>query len=196
VSLGDSGLRLLRAGAVAWASPVQEHSWNCPYQLSHPSVVPQTDTAEDAAVARLEVERGDVLVLGTDGLWDNMWEGELVSIVKKATGGPRGERHLEGGGAKAAAALARALVAAAARNAGDPRYRGPWAVELEEHGKVRAGVGGWGEGEGVLGAAGHDSWQAGSPDLASTHPTHSRIPTHPTPAPHPPIAARRSAACS
>lgn len=33
VNLGDSGLRLVRGGRVAWASLAQEHQWNCPYQV-------------------------------------------------------------------------------------------------------------------------------------------------------------------
>lgn len=143
VNLGDSGLRLVRDGRVAWSTEVQEHVWNCPYQLSHPRVVPNTDTAADAAVDELEVSPGDVLVLGTDGLWDNMWEAQLLEVLGSRQGGTtrtRDGRPLEAGkggtGERAAAALARRLAEAAARNAADSWYRGPWATELEQHNKV------------------------------------------------------------
>lgn len=129
VNVGDSGIRLLRGGRVEWATGVQEHVWNCPYQLSHPSFVAQTDTPADAAVSTLQLRPGDIIVAGTDGLWDNMWEAQLLAVVK-------GARAAGADPATAAAALARKLVAAAERNATDPRYRGPWAVELEQHGKV------------------------------------------------------------
>ena len=149
VNLGDSGLRLVRAGCVEFATGVQEHGWNCPYQLSHPRLVTNTDTAADAAVDELKVAPGDVIVLGTDGLWDNMWDDQLLELVGSRPGGTtstRDGRPLKPGkggtGERAAAALVRRLAEAAARNAADPWYRGPWAVELEQHGKVRRAEGG------------------------------------------------------
>jgi protein phosphatase PTC7 len=144
VNLGDSGLRLVRAGRVEWSTSVQEHVWNCPYQLSHPRIVPQTDTVEDAAVARVDVMPGDIIVLGTDGLFDNMWEHELLEVVEQAQGAASVDARLgrgEGEAGRAAAVLARRLAAAAARNAADPWYRGPWAEELQVHGKVGRGTG-------------------------------------------------------
>ncbi|KAI8463341.1 MAG: phosphatase 2C-like domain-containing protein [Monoraphidium minutum] len=159
VSLGDSGLRLIRGGRVEWETPVQEHAWNCPYQLSHPRFVANTDTAADAAVADLRLWPGDVLVAGTDGLWDNLWEEELTAAVAAAGlggggGGGGGGGAAQGGGAggggeAAARALARRLVAKAEANALDPRYRGPWAVELEAHGKVQRGGARGGGGRGL-----------------------------------------------
>jgi hypothetical protein len=133
VNVGDSGLRLVRGGAVAWASGVQEHTWNCPYQLSHPALFPQTDTVADAAVSELELRRGDVLVAGSDGLFDNLWEEELLGVVAAAGGGGSAAAAAQ----RQAEALAESLVRAASANAGNKKYRGPWAVELEQNGKVR-----------------------------------------------------------
>lgn len=106
-------------------------AWNCPYQLSHPDFVANTDTPADATVDRLPVSPGDVLVAGTDGLWDNMWDDQLLAIVGAALA-----EGAAAGAASTAAALAGRLAEAAAANAADPRYRGPWAVELEQHQKV------------------------------------------------------------
>jgi serine/threonine protein phosphatase PrpC len=52
-----------------------------PFQMAHPEVLPDTDFAEDAALDVLEVSPGDVVVLGTDGLWDNMWDTQLLELV-------------------------------------------------------------------------------------------------------------------
>ena len=60
---------------------MQQHEFNCPYQLGSPELVPETDTADDAVVYELDAEQGDILVLGTDGLFDNMWNDELERIV-------------------------------------------------------------------------------------------------------------------
>jgi len=138
VNVGDSGLRVVRGGKLVWASGVQEHLWNCPYQLSHPKLFPQSDTVADAAVSSLQLQRGDVLVVGTDGLFDNMWEEQLLEVVARA---PEVREGVWQEGAEAARegaqALANRLVDAAAANAGNSKYRGPWAVELEQHGRVR-----------------------------------------------------------
>ena len=133
VNVGDSGLRVIRGGRVVWATRVQEHSWNCPYQLSHPDIFANTDTVADAAVSSVPLQAGDIIVAGTDGLWDNMWEGQMLDIVG-------GVQRGKGGGAaaaNAAAELAQGLADAAAANGANTRYRGPWAVELEQHQKVR-----------------------------------------------------------
>lgn len=152
VNLGDSGLKLVRGGKVAWSSRAQEHVWNCPYQLSHPAIVPQTDTPADAAVTTLQLQAGDVIVVGTDGLWDNMWDEQLIEVLGEAGHG-KGPGQQQGrddqgkAARRAARALAQKLVDAANRNAVDHWYKGPWALELEQHGKV-GGAGGSGGGQG------------------------------------------------
>ena len=119
-SVGDAGFLLLRAAAasgaasrdggaaqyrVAFRSPQQLREFNAPYQLGNapdspppPEVDRRFETPDDAALARAALEPGDVLVLATDGLFDNMDEEEIVATV---------ERH-EGDSAQAlATALAR-----------------------------------------------------------------------------------------
>ncbi len=72
----------MHMGSHGWScAQVQQHEFNCPYQLGSPEIVPETDTAEDAAVYELDAEQGDILVLGTDGLFDNMWDDQLERIV-------------------------------------------------------------------------------------------------------------------
>ena len=60
---------------------VQQHQFNMPLQLACAELLPGADGPEDADVYELDLANGDVLVLGTDGLWDNMWDAQLVKLV-------------------------------------------------------------------------------------------------------------------
>ncbi|KAG1664775.1 hypothetical protein FOA52_013627 [Chlamydomonas sp. UWO 241] len=79
-NLGDSGVRLIRDGAVVFRTKAQQHSFNTPYQLSHP-VSESADDAGKAETALLVVRPGDVVVLATDGLFDNVFDDEVAQIV-------------------------------------------------------------------------------------------------------------------
>lgn len=57
-----------------------EHEFGCPYQLGHHRHANHTS---DADLAALPVTVGDVIVMGSDGLLDNMSEVEVVSEVSK-----------------------------------------------------------------------------------------------------------------
>ena len=59
----------------------QQHSFNCPYQLASPTKWPEADKPEDADVYEIELLPGDIVILGSDGLFDNMWNYELEAIV-------------------------------------------------------------------------------------------------------------------
>ena len=78
VNLGDSGLLVMRKGDVIFRSKEQQHYFNCPYQLGSQS----KDTAYDAFVDRFEVQAGDWFVLGTDGLFDNVYDKEIVDCIQ------------------------------------------------------------------------------------------------------------------
>eukprot|EP00955_Chlamydomonas_euryale_P029954 315822-Chlamydomonas_euryale.AAC.1 len=49
-NLGDSGIRLIRDGSVVHASAAQQHSFNMPFQLSHPTLTDSPDDADAAEV--------------------------------------------------------------------------------------------------------------------------------------------------
>jgi len=84
--LGDSGLLLLRAPeggtsanlASRFRTPQQEHAFGCPYQLGHHKAASQPS---DAFLATLQLQAGDVLVLGTDGLFDNMHDERTAELL-------------------------------------------------------------------------------------------------------------------
>jgi hypothetical protein len=80
--VGDCGVRIVRRGSIVFETAPQQHDFNLPYQLSHPRMFPQTDTADDADMYAPHVQRGDIVLLGSDGLLDNVWDEELARVVR------------------------------------------------------------------------------------------------------------------
>ncbi len=73
---------LVRDGEVVFKSPVLQHFFDCPLQFGAcPDYSESTDTAEDAAVFELAVQPGDVLLAGSDGLWDNCYDSDLLQLL-------------------------------------------------------------------------------------------------------------------
>ncbi|KAK6351938.1 hypothetical protein TWF718_005086 [Orbilia javanica] len=56
----------------------QWHYFDCPRQLGTDS--PDTPLG-NATVSTIDVENGDIVILATDGLLDNLWEEEVISII-------------------------------------------------------------------------------------------------------------------
>lgn len=93
-NLGDSGFIVLRLNGVYAASEPQIHAFNTPFQLS---VVPPSmllraaafggaqlmDQPRDAELSLLQLRHGDVVVLATDGLWDNLFNQDILRIVSR-----------------------------------------------------------------------------------------------------------------
>lgn len=111
-NLGDSGFIHLRPGSVHFASHPQTHAFNTPYQLSRmpPKLLtqlenfggsaPLADTPDDADVTSHELAHGDVIVFGTDGVWDNLTPREILTRVEStmtSTGAWAAGNHSEAG---------------------------------------------------------------------------------------------------
>ena len=73
-------MMLMGVQVVTKAKP-QQHEFNMPFQLAHPLEFPETDLADDAQLYELPVQPRDVVVAGSDGLFDNMWDEQLCEIV-------------------------------------------------------------------------------------------------------------------
>jgi serine/threonine protein phosphatase PrpC len=76
-----SGFMLIRSGEVIFRTKEQQFNFNFPYQLGPTSRA----QAKDADVAELELQEGDKIVLGTDGLFDNLFDHEILEVVNKLT---------------------------------------------------------------------------------------------------------------
>jgi hypothetical protein len=95
-----------------WTSAVQEHSFNFPYQVGTRGDPPTAGVASAVPVAA-----GDVLLLGTDGVWDNLHDADVAAAIARFDHRPadhlvklrraryeeaaRVEAELSGGGASA-----------------------------------------------------------------------------------------------
>ncbi len=76
-NLGDSGCMVIRDGRVVLRTVEQTHAFNFPRQLGTGS----QDTPADADRLSIPVLEGDIIVLGTDGLFDNMFDDEILQLV-------------------------------------------------------------------------------------------------------------------
>jgi len=83
-NLGDSGALLVKgsSGACVLESKAQQHRFNCPFQLM---VAPEGfgggDHPSTADVYTARVEAGDLLVLATDGLLDNVSPEQAAAVA-------------------------------------------------------------------------------------------------------------------
>ncbi|KKF95979.1 5-azacytidine resistance protein azr1 [Ceratocystis platani] len=93
-NLGDSGFIHLRLGAVHAYSKAQQHSFNTPYQMSviPPSMAARiatfggahlSDMPHQSDITHHNLQSGDVLVLASDGVWDNMFNEDILKVVGK-----------------------------------------------------------------------------------------------------------------
>lgn len=94
-NLGDSGFLHFRLGAVHAASKPQTHRFNMPFQLSSiPAKIahqmalfggklPFADLPADSDVYNLDMQHGDVVVLASDGVWDNLSASDTLAIVTR-----------------------------------------------------------------------------------------------------------------
>ncbi|KAI8542378.1 hypothetical protein RHMOL_Rhmol08G0134200 [Rhododendron molle] len=95
INLGDSGFIIVREGCTIFQSPVQQHGFNFPYQLASGSEGDQPSCGQGnrykfrcvtavscpSPVFTIAVVPGDIIVAGTDGLFDNLFSKEIDTIV-------------------------------------------------------------------------------------------------------------------
>lgn len=81
INLGDSGFMVVREGHTVFRSPVQQHDFNFTYQLESGS---NGDLPSSGQVFTVSVAPGDVIIAGTDGLFDNLYNNEITAIVVQA----------------------------------------------------------------------------------------------------------------
>ena len=73
-NVGDSGFVVVRGGKLVFRSDIGQHYFNCPLQLSADG----GDTAYSGDAYAIEMRDGDLVVMGTDGLFDNLFDHEVA----------------------------------------------------------------------------------------------------------------------
>ncbi|KAK7359986.1 hypothetical protein VNO77_01958 [Canavalia gladiata] len=81
INLGDSGFIVVRDGSTIFKSPVQQHDFNFTYQLESGN---GGDLPNSGDVFTIPVVPGDVVIAGTDGLFDNLYHNEVAEVVLQA----------------------------------------------------------------------------------------------------------------
>ncbi|GAV58674.1 hypothetical protein CFOL_v3_02207 [Cephalotus follicularis] len=115
-NVGDCGLRVIREGQIIYSTFPQQHYFDCPYQLSS-KVVSQTYL--DAAVSNVELVEGDIVVMGSEGLFDNVFNHEIVSTVVRFSD---------------VAEAAKALANLAHSHSTDSNFSSPFSLEARARG--------------------------------------------------------------
>lgn len=114
-NVGDCGLRVIRNGQVIFSTSPQEHYFDCPYQLSSERV---GQTYLDAMVSNVELMEGDTIVMGSDGLFDNVFDHEIALTVAN----------------KDVSEAAKALANLANSHAMDSNFDSPYSLEARAKG--------------------------------------------------------------
>jgi protein phosphatase PTC7 len=97
-NLGDSAFYVIRDGKIIYRSQDQTHYFNCPYQLS----VPRSDNSQllqddprlaDELQTPIDLYKGDVVIVASDGLTDNVFDQDVLKIVNNrlASASPKEE---------------------------------------------------------------------------------------------------------
>lgn len=79
LNVGDSGFRIVRDNRVVYGSKEQQHSFNLPYQLGPSS----NDKPEHGDAYKYTLKEGDIVIVGTDGLFDNLYDETIISLLNK-----------------------------------------------------------------------------------------------------------------
>lgn len=120
-NLGDSGFMVVRGGELLFMSPQQQHEFNFPFQIG--SRDSMSDMPSAAQRFTVPLKAGDVLVVGTDGVFDNVYPDEAAALVavSKARGEPP---HMSAAG----------LAQYARKRAADPTHLSPFAFGAQQLG--------------------------------------------------------------
>ena len=81
LNLGDSACIVVRNGKLAARTRDISHYFDCPYQLS----VESPDKPRDGTRLNIELVRGDIIVMASDGVFDNFPDSDIVELVKTTT---------------------------------------------------------------------------------------------------------------
>jgi len=79
-NLGDSGFMVIRGTEIIFRTTEQQHAFNSPYQLGTGS----SDLPEHSQMIEVDVQPGDLVVVGSDGLFDNLFDDEILDMTLRA----------------------------------------------------------------------------------------------------------------
>nr|XP_043607871.1 probable protein phosphatase 2C 55 isoform X2 [Erigeron canadensis] len=119
-NLGDSGFMVIRDGYTVFRSPAQQHTFNYTYQLANGGI---GDSPSAGQVFSISVAPGDVIVAGTDGLFDNLYNNDITAVVVHAVRAGFGPQ-----------VMAQKIAALARQRAQDKDRQTPFSAAAQEAG--------------------------------------------------------------
>jgi len=85
VVIGDAGARVIRNNEVLLSTSAQYHAFDQPYQLAHAPPSGKPDTPDDTSTFELDgLDENDVVIVASDGLFDNVFDSEIASVIESA----------------------------------------------------------------------------------------------------------------
>eukprot|EP00747_Dinoflagellata_sp_TGD_P033258 gnl/TRDRNA2_/TRDRNA2_136501_c0_seq1.p1 gnl/TRDRNA2_/TRDRNA2_136501_c0~~gnl/TRDRNA2_/TRDRNA2_136501_c0_seq1.p1 ORF type:complete len:619 (+),score=141.92 gnl/TRDRNA2_/TRDRNA2_136501_c0_seq1:97-1857(+) len=125
-NVGDSGFRVIRQGQIVAASTPLQHNFNCPYQLAY-TEFGALDGADDADIFAIPVQPGDLVVAGSDGLFDNVFDADIAKVATETAMPLCNSSPLA-----ATKAVSEALTKLALKHSKDVTYVSPFAQEVRK----------------------------------------------------------------
>ena len=92
-----------------------------------------SDAPRDAMLTTFPLEPGDVIIMGSDGLWDNLSEGEILAVVEQTLRSTGYQRGVGAESREAAARASGAVVSAAYAASMDKRRTTPYSLAATEN---------------------------------------------------------------
>jgi len=128
VNLGDSGYMVVRNGRVLARSQEQQHYFNTPFQLT---LVPPSyrgrvlsDSPSEAVRESIDVLEGDIILVATDGLFDNMTDSMILRHLRIV-------KHRQ---RETIQSAANKIAHEAQKLSNDPEYMSPFCVAAAHNG--------------------------------------------------------------
>lgn len=138
-NLGDSGYLVYREGNIIHKSNEQVHAFNTPYQLT---LLPEglnlelfiKDKPEHADLQKVDLQSGDVILVATDGLWDNLSDEQILEVGLHLNILDSFFQALKGVNADNLQAKCNTIALIARRLSNDTSHQSPFAMKATEHG--------------------------------------------------------------
>ena len=123
INVGDSALGIYRDSKLIFQTVDTLHGFNFPYQLGSS----KHDQPSDGTYDVVPIKAGDVIIAGTDGLWDNVWNDTIQQRIKKVLDDPNTKT-------KMMKKLAEILGNEAHNNGKNRFFNSPFANDAMKHG--------------------------------------------------------------
>lgn len=112
LNIGDSGFIIIRDKKIYYSRQITVHSFNYPFQLGKGTR--KKNVPKDGLFKKQTIFSGDIIVMGTDGLWDNLFEQHILEMTNS-------ESNMQ--------KLAENIAQEAKETSSNPKSKTPWSKD-------------------------------------------------------------------